>query len=1841
MPGGIKISKPERLPKEHISEADLYAWWNELMNYLNQHDSFKHFKSKGFYSTWDPAEISEDRIDALDVKDTNGNLDERQRDLNNIITIIAGCCARDHYMMIIKQATSLKWIWEELTVIYQHQHKGKEFLTITDLDYNPAEQSPVSFYNSYRAKIMENLKPAGTTVKWKNNTTTKVAETISPTFEDHILLTTLLIIDKRLPSKIKEVYGPRIEKGIFLMDLKMDILSNVSKILEDMETDTSIDAVKVQDLEYKAAYMGQRGNRRSRGKGRFNSERQQRYQQSGENKFCRLCHLARQQRNVVLSHEIGDMNCPSMSARDKEGIKSKYSMNANVQVDEEEDIIEKMAQLHGYDQQVNNIDKVNLSTKALTDISCDHSHLTPDNNIHVIKPVPSQILTVFQQDIPIHLDLDSGCWISTVKYDYALKMKWNIHPNGQLARIADGKTVLKARGEIHETFNRNSWTVQFSAIVMDQLHTEAIAGNNFFKDNNIRQDITARTITINNKYVIPETNRNTELPVNPINTIVTLPKTIMLPKQTIRIDIPEAKDVKEVFIEPLMGKNMDIQSQICAVIDGAINIENHWSKPVKLNKAKLHVKEVEIRRIDKEAKAYKIMALATNKNAHDNLKNITIDRDKLNRDQSELLDSILAENTEVFDQNLRKGYNHNAGPHFCKLKFANDEKPSSRKVSCVQYNSQMNGLLQQVCDELTEANVLGIPQHENVEVQHVMPIFLRKKQKAKNMPNNELTTTDVRLVVNTCELSKYMKSLPAKISKPQDVYNALAKWKYIIKTDLHQGFFQNHLHKDAQKWCGILTPFGGLRFFKRGIQGLINQTEELDELLANCFNKMLTQGKLAKLADDLFTGGKTIEEALTNLGEMLKICKDNNLKLSPSKTVILPATVDVMSWIWSEGGTLAPSPHRKQALREVKLEDLKTVKDIRSWAGLYKTFLYHTPNLAKIMDPFDKITGDKESKDEVVWTAELQQAFQTAKDHIENIKDVYLPHPDDQLIILTDGARTPPGVGFVLQARDQKGTIRTVRHYSVKLKPHHIKWSPCEIESVAFGTAIQAFYDIIKESNKPVIICPDSKPVCDATKLLQKGKFSLSPRIQTFLNNMGKISCDVQHISGKSGQNHVADYQSRNTFPCNADICQLCDYVNQQADTIIDSKVASIQPEIPYANREAWKNVQRNDKAISIAKTAISTGQLISKKSGKINSDARKIVANAKIAPDGLLVVHRSIHYTTEKEERIIIPSDYLPTLVNQLHSQNNHPSKHQLKQLFDKYFFGTGVANIIEDKSNNCQTCCSLKKLPMNNHFTSSTNAKVPGTHFGGDVIKRAKQKILVVRDQFSSYTVADFISDETSETLEDNLIKLVTPIRHSGKIIVRTDQATGFTKALKSSKLAELDISIELGNSLNKNSNAVIDKGIQELEKEITIIVPGEKPIDQVVLSKALMNLNNRLRRSGAISARNILFSRDDKRMININLNDQAIAQDQLKSREYANQGKNKDKPLMNTNVTKGDQVMLNKNPSKHNARDTFEVIAEKGESDYKNEILIKKISNPSAFRNTKSKMYSIRKDQIFKVHKDDFQKKELHYKHKIKHKPFDPIRREDTSSSEDDYDEIDFNDTNDNDEDNDDTIIQESNEADENHFQLEILEDINRHDDDNDYTSAAESVEDQSDQNYQETQQVGEKSKSKGVKESWIVSKQANNYSKLENIKKKYAAIKIQKWYRKKSQKQKPRYPTRNRKTPETFRNQDCLEDSFVPSATEQEREFSEQESTETLEWDPEPECTEFYDELNEAFLAADLDLNFKRDSKDLMAVYDFKNVLPIESERNDHTKKSRKPFKYLKKLVRKGDTLTKRQ
>ena len=87
-----------------------------------------------------------------------------------------------------------------------------------------------------------------------------------------------------------------------------------------------------------------------------------------------------------------------------------------------------------------------------------------------------------------------------------------------------------------------------------------------------------------------------------------------------------------------------------------------------------------------------------------------------------------------------------------------------------------------------------------------------------------------------------------------DLYSQLGKWKEIVILDLHNAFFQNHMAED-QQWLGIMTPFSGLRVLARSGQGLLGQSEELDELLAKVLGDDIKEGRCIKLQDDIIIGG--------------------------------------------------------------------------------------------------------------------------------------------------------------------------------------------------------------------------------------------------------------------------------------------------------------------------------------------------------------------------------------------------------------------------------------------------------------------------------------------------------------------------------------------------------------------------------------------------------------------------------------------------------------------------------------------------------------------------------------------------------------------------------------------------------------------------------------------------------------------------------------------------------------------------------------------------------------------------------------------------------------------------
>ena len=92
----------------------------------------------------------------------------------------------------------------------------------------------------------------------------------------------------------------------------------------------------------------------------------------------------------------------------------------------------------------------------------------------------------------------------------------------------------------------------------------------------------------------------------------------------------------------------------------------------------------------------------------------------------------------------------------------------------------------------------------------------------------------------------------------------IAPWRYMIKTDLTRAFYQIPLSKSSLKYCGVATPFRGVRVYTRSAMGMPGSETALEEMMCRVLGDFIEEGFVAKLADDLYCGGDSPEALLNN-----------------------------------------------------------------------------------------------------------------------------------------------------------------------------------------------------------------------------------------------------------------------------------------------------------------------------------------------------------------------------------------------------------------------------------------------------------------------------------------------------------------------------------------------------------------------------------------------------------------------------------------------------------------------------------------------------------------------------------------------------------------------------------------------------------------------------------------------------------------------------------------------------------------------------------------------------------------------------------------------------------------
>ena len=235
-----------------------------------------------------------------------------------------------------------------------------------------------------------------------------------------------------------------------------------------------------------------------------------------------------------------------------------------------------------------------------------------ENSCHLsrIVPITSQILTVYYEKEPVNITLDSGATVSFISNSICEKLRLNILPNGQIAKLGDGCTLLASKGEIDISLSRNKWNVRLRAIVVEQLSSEIYGGMTFLTENDIQTRPATGEIKVLGKYVIYQTNPIMNPPqlksIDMHHSTVIVPQKVLFPKsmsivkqsQTVKkrdfpndssicISLPSSFSNDQFVLAGPRTENINKDwppEHIAAVKDGSINLSNETNYPITVGK---------------------------------------------------------------------------------------------------------------------------------------------------------------------------------------------------------------------------------------------------------------------------------------------------------------------------------------------------------------------------------------------------------------------------------------------------------------------------------------------------------------------------------------------------------------------------------------------------------------------------------------------------------------------------------------------------------------------------------------------------------------------------------------------------------------------------------------------------------------------------------------------------------------------------------------------------------------------------------------------------------------------------------------------------------------------------------------------------------------------------------------------------------------------------------------------------------------------------------------------------------------------------------------------------------
>ena len=1415
---------------------------------------------------------------------------------------IANFCPVIARNSIVKDSTSLPQIWQTIRLHYGFHSTGAHLLELSNMHLE-SDERPEDLYQRLLAFMDDNLMQPENNITHHGEAITE-PEDIQPTLENMIVWLWLHLLHKDLPSLVKQRYGTEL-RNKSLASIKPEISQALDSLLEEIGSPVS-KAFRTNTFTYKA---------RPRTK-----------------PSVKVCPICQQVGRADQAHFLSE--CKYLPETDR-----KFLLKARQVGGIEEESMENMA------------DEVQECPSTV-----------PIEALHV-KVRQSPYLDMFYEHFTTRVVMDSGATGNMIRASTAARLGVKVQKSSQSAQQADGSSPLIISGEVRLTLSYDNVIHHFEGLVVENLDSEILAGMPFLEANDITLRPARRQIILKNgrEYSYGSLG-HAKGPHRVCRAhVIRAPSetTTLWPGDFIEVTVGDDRE-GTYAIEPNAAaqKPTGCEREVWPVpfisecVAGRVRIPNTTPGPIIIKKNAHIGKAVPVYNPDPVANN-----VATKQTHFTPIKcggkvselyscSVSIDpNNTLPAPITQQFYSLMETFDNVFNPKF-SGYGGQSGP-FQAVVNMGPSQPPQRKGRLPQYARDRLVELQQKFDELEELGVFGKPEDLDITVEYLNPSFL------VNKPSG-----GTRLVTAFADVGRYSKPQPSLLPDVNSTLQQIGQWKYIICTDLSKAFYQIPLSKPSMKYCGVATPFRGVRVYTRCAMGMPGSETALEELMCRVLGHLLQNGSVAKLADDLYCGANTPQELLENWRQVLEALDANDLRLSAAKTVINPTCTTILGWKWQQG-SIEASPHRVSTLASCTKP--LTVKGMRSFIGAYKVLARVLPNCSTYINPLDEAIAGRDSKDSIEWSEQLDESFSRAQAALATCRSIVLPKRSDKLWIVTDGSVKQKGIAATMYAI-QNDKPKLAGFFSAKLRDRQILWLPCEIEALAITAAIRHFSPYLIQSDQHATVLTDSKPCVQAFEKLCRGEFSASPRVTTFLSTVSRYQASIQHIKGVA--NLPSDHASRNPPQCTEPLCQVCTFIMRTEESVVrQSSVQDIlsgKARAPFTSRSVWSSMQAECADLRRTKAHLRQGTRPSKKLTNVN-DIKRYLQVAAIARDDLVVVKRNIPLERDKE-CIIVPRFAIDGFLTALHLQLGHPSEHQLKVVFCRYMYALDLSKAAARATKACHICASLQSSPkaLIEQSTGHPPERV-GIMFAADVMRREQQLVLVVREYVTSLTKTMFIDNERHECLRDAIITCcidMCPL-DGPPCVVRTDCARGFQALCEDPLMRKHNIIIELGRVKNINKNPVAEKAVQELEEEIVKSFPRGGRLTHLELAVITTRLNTRIRSRG-LSSKEMWQQRDQFTNDQLPIKDLDLIEDQHVQRQsnhkYSEKSKANGAPARPiTDISIGDIVYLHTDGNKHQARDRYIVCSVEGEW-----CNIKKFTG-SQLRNT---TYRVKKNECFRV-------------------------------------------------------------------------------------------------------------------------------------------------------------------------------------------------------------------------------------------------------------------------------------